>query len=199
MIGRIEWAGRGIADRWAGLANIRSELIKHWREAKQRLFMEPYLFREDELITAGKELDELKGAIGRFNDLIKLEVEAVNGGRVTSSDLRVRERLIKIYDLNAVFENARREGRLVPELGMTLDLRLKGGLFSMDGVHLGRLGHALIAQDFFKLMLQEARRRDSKTFGGLDITVLESSSVTFEETIRLKAGQDQVFRRFRGQ
>jgi lysophospholipase L1-like esterase len=175
--------------------DMHDEIVEHWPRVRQRLFKDPYEFRADEVLIKD-EIDLIRDRIGGFNTVIRNNIKRINDARQAAADPRVRERKILIYDLNAVFKDAVKNGRNVPELAQTLDLRLNGGLFSMDGVHPGRLGHALIAQDMYKLMLQEAEKRKegSQTFGGLPLNYLAARVKSFERMIEQKSKDDQVYR-----
>lgn len=43
---------------------------------------------------------------------------------------------------------------------------MRGGVFSMDGVHPGNIGHTVLSYEMAKTMIEIAKNRPNKTFGG---------------------------------
>lgn len=60
-----------------------------------------------------------------------------------------------VLDINSIFNKIRQEGLYVPGVGTFSPAFITGGLFSYDGVHPSSRGHAIVANEFIKLINQQ--------------------------------------------
>lgn len=92
----------------------------------------------DEVVLDKDEVSAIKARTQQFNDFLKSIASANN---------------IPILDVNSLLLKAAKEGIVVGGVKLTTAF-LTGGLFSLDGVHPSSLGHAIVANEFIKLINQ---------------------------------------------
>lgn len=92
----------------------------------------------DEVVLDKDEVSAIKARTQQFNDFLKSIASSNN---------------IPILDVNSLLLKAAKEGIVVGGVKLTTAF-LTGGLFSLDGVHPSSLGHAIVANEFIKLINQ---------------------------------------------
>jgi lysophospholipase L1-like esterase len=90
----------------------------------------------DEYILDADEVNIARGAIQDFNNIISQVVNAPG-----------RSNRIVLVDVYSRLNEAKANGIMVSDIKFTTDY-ITGGLFSLDGVHPSRRGHAMIANEF---------------------------------------------------
>ncbi len=92
----------------------------------------------DEVVLDKDEVSAIKARTQQFNEFLK---------SIASSNS------IPMVDINSLLNKASKEGIVVGGVKLTTAF-LTGGLFSLDGVHPSSLGHAIVANEFIKLINQ---------------------------------------------
>lgn len=92
----------------------------------------------DEVVLDKDEVSAIKARTQQFNDFLK-SIAGQNN--------------IPMLDINSLLIKASKEGIVVGGVKLTTAF-LTGGLFSLDGVHPSSLGHAIVANEFIKLINQ---------------------------------------------
>lgn len=90
----------------------------------------------DEVVLDRDEVSAIKARTQQFNDFLKSIATQNN---------------IPLLDINSLLAKASKEGIVVGGVRLTTAF-LTGGLFSLDGVHPSSLGHAIVANEFIKLI-----------------------------------------------
>lgn len=92
----------------------------------------------DEVVLDKDEVSAIRARTQQLNDFLK-NIASTNN--------------IPILDVNSLLLKAAKEGIVVGGVRLTTAF-LTGGLFSLDGVHPSSLGHAIVANEFIKLINQ---------------------------------------------
>lgn len=92
----------------------------------------------DEVVLDKDEVSAIKARTQQFNDFLKSIASQNN---------------IPMLDINSLMLKASKEGIVVGGVKLTTAF-LTGGLFSLDGVHPSSLGHAIVTNEFIKLINQ---------------------------------------------
>ncbi len=92
----------------------------------------------DEVVLDKDEVSAIRARTQQFNDFLKSTASTNN---------------IPLLDVNSLLVKASKEGIVVGGVKLTTAF-LTGGLFSLDGAHPSSLGHAIVANEFIKLINQ---------------------------------------------
>jgi lysophospholipase L1-like esterase len=92
----------------------------------------------DEVVLDKDEVSAIKARTQQFNDFLK-SISTTNN--------------IPILDVNSLLQKATKEGIVIGGVKFTTAF-LTGGIFSLDGVHPSSLGHAILTNEFIKLINQ---------------------------------------------
>ncbi len=93
------------------------------------------LFDNPDFVLDADEIDQIKGRVNRFNEIIAETAAAHN---------------IPVVDIHALFEEMTTHPNIFHDFALTR--RFLGGIFSLDGVHPSDIGHAIIANAFIETL-----------------------------------------------